>query len=72
MKIIPLVWALWYSVVQFIGCWGRSQMCIRTVGMAILYITATSFWPSSVVVRLGRFRLCLVIVGGFGDSLGIV
>ena len=47
-------------------------MCIRTVGMAILYIAATSFWPSSVVVRLGCFRLCLLIVGEFGDGLGIV
>ena len=47
-------------------------MCIRTVGMAILYIVPISFLPTSVVFRLGRFRLCLVIVGGFGDGLGIV
>ena len=47
-------------------------MCIRTVGMAMLYIPAISFLPTFVVVRLGRFRLCLVIVGGFGDGLGIV
>ena len=47
-------------------------MCIRTVGMAMLYIAAISFLPISVVFRLGRFRLCLVIVGGFGDGLGIV
>ena len=47
-------------------------MCIRTVGMAMLYIAAISFLPTFVVVRLGRFRLCLVIVGGFGDGVGIV